>query len=109
MLKQMFVLICLSIAIIFSMSYAQQIIQLLIHAHDWISQILTDVFSGGQAGNLTRGLISLLSVPVAIGLITTIVYWMVKRNWFPYFMEVVWIVWLVQAGALLMMYKNAGI
>lgn len=109
MLKQFIAIIALSIVIIFTMSYAQQAIQLLISAHDWISQLLQDVFSVGQAGNLARGLIALLSVPILAGLIPTLLYWMIKRHWFPYFMEIVWIVWLIQAGALLMMYKAAGI
>lgn len=105
MLKQSLLIVVLSIIIIFCMSYAQQIIQLLITAHDSISQLLTDVFSGGQAGNLARGLIALLSVPVLIGLIGAVFYWLIQRHWFPYFMEVVWIVWLIQVGALLVLYK----
>ena len=105
MLKQLIVLVAGSIAIILSMSYAQDTIQLLVSAHDWVSQILTQVFSGGQAGNLARGLIALLSMPILIGAIPTLLYWVLKRHWFPYFMEVVWIVWLIQAGALIIMYK----
>lgn len=108
MLKQAVALIALSAAIVLSMSYAQQGIQLLLNAHDWISQLLTEVFSPGQAGNLARSLIALLSIPVIVGLIPTLVYWVVRRHWFPYFMEIVWVVWLIQAGALIMMYK-AGV
>jgi len=105
MLKQTIALIALSVGIIFSMSYAQQAVQVLIHAHDWISQLLMDVFSGGQAGNIMRGLIALLSIPLLVGLVPALIYWMIRRHWFPYFMEIVWIVWLVQAGALVMMYN----
>jgi hypothetical protein len=107
MLKQLIALITGSIIIILSMSYAQQALQLLVHAHDWISQILTEVFSGGQAGNLARGLIALLSIPILVGAIPTLIYWMFKRHWFPYFMEIVWVVWLIQAGALIVLYKTA--
>jgi hypothetical protein len=105
MIKQVITLIVLSITIVLSMSYAQQGMQWLLTAHDWISQLLTEVFSGGQAGNLARGLIALLSLPIIIGLIPALVYWFIRRNWFPYFMEIVWIVWLIQAGALVVMYK----
>lgn len=107
MLKQIIALIALSVAIILSMSYAQQAVQFLLTAHDWISELLTDVFSGGQAGNIARGLIALLSVPVLVGLVPAIAYWMIRRHWFPYFMEIVWVVWLIQAGALVIMYKTA--
>jgi len=106
MVKQIMVLVALSIVLIFTMSYAHEAIQLLISGHDWIAQLLTDVFSGGQAGNLARGLIALLSIPVLLGLIPAGIYWIIKRNWFPYFMEIVWIVWLVQIGALIVLSKT---
>lgn len=105
MIKQIVALIALSVAIILSMAYAQQGIQVLVDAHTWVIQILSDVFSGGQAGNLAKGLIALLSIPVLVALIPTITYWLIKRHFFPYFMEIVWVVWLVQAGALIMVYK----
>jgi hypothetical protein len=105
MLKQLAALIALSVAIILSMSYAQQGIQLLITAHGWVSQLLTDVFSPAHAGSLARELIALLSIPILFGLIPTITYWLIRRHWFPYFMEIVWIIWLIQAGALIVMYK----
>ncbi len=103
MLKKTIVLIAVSTIVIFSMSYAQQAVQLLLEAHNWISQLLTDVFSGGEAGNIARGLIALLCIPFLVGLAPTIVYWAAKRHVFPYFMDIVWIVWLVQVGALLVM------
>jgi hypothetical protein len=107
MLKQIIAIIVLSIIIVLFMPYVQEAVQLLISAHDWISELLTDVFSGGQAGNLTRGLIALLSLPILIGAIPAILYWMIRRHWLPYFMEIVWVVWLIQAGALAMMSKGA--
>ena len=105
MLKQAIALIALSTAIILSMSYAQQGLQLLLTGHDWISGLLTEVFSAGHAGSLARSLIALVSIPVIVGLIPTLTYWLVRRHWFPYFMEIVWVVWLIQTGALIMMYK----
>jgi hypothetical protein len=101
MLKQIIALIAFSAAIVLSMSYAQQGMQWLVTAHGWIAQLLTQVFSEGQAGNLARGLLSLLALPVIVGFIPTFIYWAVRRNWFPYFMQIVWVVWLIQAGALI--------
>lgn len=101
MIKQIIVLVALSAAIVFSMSYAQQAVQLLVHAHVWVTQLLMEVFSEGQAGSLARGLIALLCVPVLAGLIPALLYWMVRRHWFPWFMQIVWVVWLLQAGALI--------
>lgn len=105
MLKQVIALIAVSVAITLSMPYAQQGVQFLLSAHDWIAQILTEVFSVGNAGNIARGLIALLSIPILVAFMPAVVYWMLRRHWFPYFMEIVWVVWLVQAGALVVMYN----
>ncbi|HEX4044416.1 MAG TPA: hypothetical protein VHZ76_01955 [Gammaproteobacteria bacterium] len=106
MIKQVILLLVISIGIVLGMEYAQPVVQLLVDAHEWVSNVLTEVFSGGQAGNIARGLIALLSIPLLLGLIPTLIYWMVKRHWFPYFMEIVWVVWLVQAGALVAMSQS---
>lgn len=44
MLKQAVVLVGLSVAVVLSMSYASLGVHWLLTAHDWISQLLTDVF-----------------------------------------------------------------
>ncbi len=105
MIKQIIAVIILSIGLVLSLPYFQHAVQLLISAHDWVAQILTNVFSGGKAGNLARELIALLVLPVVVSAIPTMIYWIIKRHWFPYFMEIVWVVWLVQAGALAMLTK----
>jgi hypothetical protein len=105
MIKQIIALVIFSFAIVFSMAYAEPAIQWLVSGHEWVSQLLTNVFSGGPAGSVIRSLIALLSVPVFVGLLPTFVYWMIRRHWFPYFMEVVWVVWFIQVGALFIVHK----
>lgn len=107
MIKQTIALIVFSIAIVLFMSYAHQAITLLLTGHEWVSNMLLNIFSEGQAGNIARGLIALLSIPILVGLIPALIYWIIRRHWFPYFMEIVWIVWLIQAGALIITYKLA--
>lgn len=109
MLKHSIILIVLSILLVLFTSYAQQGMQWLLAAHDWVSNALTSVFSGDEAGNMVKELLVLLCIPVAIALIPAILYWIIRRHWFPYFMEVVWIVWLIQIGALLTMTKTVPI
>jgi hypothetical protein len=65
------------------------------------------VFSGGEAGNITRQLIALLTIPFLFGLIPATIFWMVKRRWLPCFMEIVWVAWLLQTSALVILYKAA--
>jgi len=107
MFKQAVVIIVLSIAFIMMMSYAKEGLQLLLSMHDWVSNVLTNVFSGGEAGSVTRELLALLAAPILVGLIPVIIYWIVKRSWFPYFMECVWVIWLVQISALVILYNTS--
>lgn len=107
MYKQTFSLIALvllSAVVIVFMPYVQQGVQLLVSAHDAISELLTEIFSGGHAGSIARGLVALVSVPVLLGLIPAALYLVMRKHWFPYFMEVVWVIWLIQAGALIIIY-----
>lgn len=106
MFKQLIAITVLSVAIILAANYAQEAVLFLVRSHDWVSELLMSVFSGGEAGNIARGLIALLSIPILIGLIPSIIYWALKRSWFPYFMEIVWIVWFIQAGALIVLNKT---
>jgi len=107
MLKQIIsflIIIALSAAVAFLMPEAQKLIQLLVSAHDWVSGILTNVFNGGRAGNIAREGVALLIIPLLAGLIPAIIFFLVRKHWLPCFMEIVWIVWLLQAGALLINY-----
>lgn len=105
MLKHSIAIIVLSLLIIVGMPYVQQGLQLLLSGHDWLSDFLKNIFSGGQAGNIIRELIALLAIPVVVALIPAVIYWLAKRAWFPYFMELVWVIWLVQTSALVVLYK----
>ncbi len=106
MLKHSLILILLSILIILFTPYAQQGMQWLLAGHDWVANVLTNIFSGGKAGNLLRELLALLCIPIAIALIPSIIYWILRRHWFPYFMQLVWVVWLIQIGGLLAIFKT---
>lgn len=108
MIKQLIAIILFSIAITVAMPYAQQGLQYMITAHDWISDLLTQVFSGGQAGNIIRNTLSLLAIPVLIAFVPALIYWIVKRSWFPYFAEMIWVVLLIEASALTILYKAAS-
>jgi hypothetical protein len=107
MIKNLLALIVLSIAVILTMTYAQTGLHALLSAYDWISATLKQVFSDGPAGNLSRELLALLFVPFIVGMIPALLYWFAKRTWFPYFMQLVWVTWLVQTAAIVILYKSA--
>ncbi len=111
MLKQIIsflALIALSVLVLIGMPYAQQGVQFILSAHNWIADTLTTIFSGGDAGNLVRNLIALLIIPIAISFIPAIIYWLAKRKWFPYFLELIWVLWLIQTSALVVLYQAAA-
>ena len=105
MIIHIFLILILSAAMVVGMPYAQQAVEFLVNSHDWISNVLNSVFTVGQAGNIAKELIALLAIPLIVGLIPAIIYWVLRRRWLPSFMEIVWVVWLVQAGALAIAYK----
>lgn len=105
MLKQIIAIILFSVLITIGMPYAKQGLQYIIQAHDWISDFLTQVFSGGQAGNIIRNTITLLLIPLLIALIPALIYWIAKRSWFPYFAQVIWVILLIESSALAILYE----
>jgi hypothetical protein len=107
MIKHIIAIVLLSVLIVLTMSHVQTLLHLLLAAHDWVANTLKDVFSDGTSGNATRELIASLTIPFAVGLIPAGVYWLVRRSWFPYFMTVVWVTWLIQTSALVIQYKSA--
>lgn len=104
-LKHIIAILALSVLVVLFMPQAEIAVQALLSAHEWISNLLTDVFTGGQAGNLARGLIALLSIPLLAGLIPALIYWIIRKRWLPCFMEIMWVVWFIQAGALIVATK----
>lgn len=100
------ILILLSLAIVFFMPASQQVVGWIVSAHDWVADVLKDVFAGGGAGDTTRKLLALITVPFAISFIPVIIYWLLKRSWFPYFVQLVWIIWLIQTAALVIAFKT---
>ncbi len=105
MLKQLIILVLLSIIIILTMPYVQHGLHFLLASYHWISNLLAPIFSGGEAGNIIKKLIALLAVPIIVSFIVAFLYWIVKRSWFPYFIDIVWVLWLIQTTALVVQYS----
>jgi uncharacterized membrane protein len=108
MIKHIVAIVALSILVILTMPHIQTGLQALLSLHDWISETLKIVFSDGQAGNVSRELIASLSVPFLVGIIPAGLYWIVKRSLLPHFILIVWVTWLVQTSALVILYSNAA-
>jgi hypothetical protein len=108
MIKQVIGLVVLSIVIILGLPYIHQGLELILAAHNWIAQLLLkNVFAGSEIGNVIGQLIALLTIPFAVALVPALIFWLLKRMWFPYFMEMVWIIWLIQTAAIVILHKSS--
>ena len=105
MIKHLLLLLILSLLIIVGMPYAQQAMHFLLEGHNWISRELAIVFSKDEVGNIARQFLALLAIPVLVGLFFALIYYVFRRSWLQSFMSIVWIIWLLQAGALIMATK----
>jgi hypothetical protein len=108
MLKQFIAIILLAVLVVLTTPYLHVGLDALVAAHNWIVGALKEVFSGGTVGNLFKQLIAALTLPLVVALIPAGFYWLAKRSWFPYFMLIVWVVWLIQSSALVMAYKGVA-
>jgi hypothetical protein len=105
MLKHIVAIIAFTILVILFTPYAQSALNAFMSAYDWISDLLTQVFSGGKAGNLIRQFIALLCLPLLVALVPAIIYWFARRKAFPYFMAFFWVTWLAEVTAVILLYK----
>jgi hypothetical protein len=108
MIKNLIGIILLSLLVVVGKPYLQIAVNYLLAAEDWVGEALKIVFSGGEAGNVTRELIAILLIPFLIGLIPAIIFWFAKKRWIPCFMHIVWVIWLIEAVALIINYKVAA-
>lgn len=103
LLKNLIVLLLFSLAVLFGLKHIQPLVLFLVSARDWVSQALLPFIAGGELATTVRNLLALLFLPFFIGAIPTIIFWMSKRRMFPYFMHVVWVVWLLQTTAIVVL------
>ena len=95
MIKQIILIILLSLAAIFFRSELSHGLAGLIYIHHYIDKSLQIIFSAGHIGHLIQEMISLLILPLAGGFIVAAAFWMVKRVTMPHMMGIVWVLWLV--------------
>ena len=108
MLKHIIALILLSILVILGVAYLKPCLDALLAGHQWVDETLKQVFSGGKPGEITRQLLALLSIPLLIGLVPALIFWLARRKWFPFFMELVWVLWLIEVSALVMLLTSGS-
>lgn len=107
--KHLMALLILSVIFVLALPYAHNAAMWYLAGHDWIANHLKEVMTGGRYIDLARQLIALLIFPILAGTIPAIFYWLIRRQWLPAFLAIVWTVWLLQIGILAMSVSHANL
>ena len=95
MIKQFILIILFSFAAIIFRTQLHHALGNLVYMHNYIAQALHTVFSDDDVGRLIQDIISLLLIPVAVGVIVAMMFLLFKREAVMHTMAVIWVVWLV--------------
>lgn len=95
MVKQVILIVLLSLVAIFFRSEISHLLNAVVYAHNAVAKLLHFIFSDDTVGKLIQNVIALLFLPFVAGLIVALIFWLVKRATMPHIMAVVWVLWLV--------------
>jgi len=95
MLKQFIILLILSVLAVMFMSEVHHGLQYLTATYGFVTEQLSHVFSSGRLGSILSGTITLVIIPIVIGLIVNFIYWLVKRSTLPILIPLIWVVWVL--------------
>lgn len=95
--KQWLIFIFVVLLVVLLARYLVHITGLLWTFYQWAHGLLAPLFSGGGAGHIILGVLSLGLVPLAVGAVPAAGYWALTKKQFPYFWPVVWAMLLMLA------------
>ena len=97
MIKQSTVYFILSLLIVLFSSYIQRFFIYMDLLYVYLNQRLQPLFGSGFMGEAFRDMVTLVIIPFAMAAIPALVYWVFKRKKMPYFIELIWLFWLIIA------------
>jgi len=95
MLKSAIVIIIVSAVAMFFQSELGHVLRYLLAVHDKIADGLAVAFSNAPAGRIIQETIALMIIPVVIGAVVALAWFMVKRKEIPHLVATVWIIWTI--------------
>lgn len=101
MLKNILLLIGLSIVAIFFQDQLLGVLHFLTKMHDQIAAGLGSVFSLNSAGEIVQSVLALLLVPAVVAALIAVAHFFIKQEHFPHTLHVVWVTWAVFLVAIL--------
>lgn len=95
MLKQVILVILLSVLSIMFKSQLSHALDAVVGFHNLLASKLHIIFSDDEVGLLIQDMIALLLIPLLFGGVVTASFWLFKRSSMPHMMGVFWVLWLV--------------
>lgn len=89
-----------SLLLVIGARFFVDIVQLLSVLFQTVSGWFGMIFSNGHWGVMVQQVLSLTLVPLCLALIPAGLYWLIKKQPLPYFIPIVWGLWLMLATAL---------
>ncbi len=97
MLKQSFIYLVLSLLIILFATYAKIFFVYVNLLYVYLDNMLMPLFGSSFIGEVIRDMLTLVLTPFLLAGIPALIYWLIKRKKMPYFLELIWLLWLVLA------------
>lgn len=97
MLKQSLIYLILSFTLLFFATYAKLFFVYVNIIYSYINLGLENLFGSSFGGELVRDIITLMLVPLILAGLPALIYWLIKRKTMPYFLELLWLFWLILA------------
>lgn len=101
MFKQILLLVGLSVAAIFFQSQLTHVLHSIMYIHNQIAKGLGVIFAVDTVGEVVQSVLSLLLIPVVLGILLGIAHFFIKQAHFPHTLTVIWVSWAVLLASIL--------
>lgn len=95
MVKQSILFVSFSIIAIFFKLQLAKLWQEIMLLNNKLSSGLTLIFSSDQTGRIVQSVVILIVIPLIVGGIVALVFWLLKRSAMPHIMTTIWLTWTV--------------
>ena len=101
MIKHILMLIAFSVAAIFFQSELVGVLHFFMSIHNQIAKGLGMIFSFSTVGEVVQSVLSLLLIPVVLGVVFAVAHFFIKQQHFPHTLPVIWVCWAVLLASIL--------
>ena len=100
--KQLVLLLILSIAAMFLQNQLAHVLVFMLHLHNLVAGVVGKLTSHfGSVGLIIQGIVSLVLIPLIFGGLVSGLYWLCKHASLPNTMAIIWMIWAVMMVTIL--------